>query len=385
MRAIAILLLAGQAACAQIILNPARLSSRLREMASPWNEKPLECSVTPIKPSLNFAFRIQAGYTVRVPMNQFEGPGHGWIVLVRLTPQEGDRKPVYLGSRTPLPDVPKNKVEVEMGGGYLLGEGRYDVRWMMVDDQDRACHKDWTIEAKLTRAEREARVVATPANRVDAFSLRGAASAAPAHDDVSPLRISILVHAAPLTPRRTRLRGTDEMLLMGSLSALLERLPTRSVRLVAFNLDQQKELYRRDDFTADSLQQVWSAIHRLELNVIDYQTLQNRHGQVDLIAGLLNQEVHSPQPSDAVVVLGPMARSIDKPPRGALDRPAGALPQIFFFQYRSMMRQQASLPDTLTMSINGIKGKVLTIRTPADFAKAIDQLEKRAAATAAPQ
>ena len=384
MRAVTILLLAGQAACAQIIMNPARLSPRLRDMTSPWNEKPLECSVTPIKPSLNFAFRIQAGYTVRVPMNQFEGPRHGWVILLRITPQEGDRKPVYLGSRTPLPDVPKNKVEVEMGGGYLLGEGRYDVRWMMIDDQDRACHKDWTIEAKLTRAEREAHVATAP-NRVDAFSLRGAPGSAPAHDDVSPLRISILVHAAPLSPRRTRLRGTDEMLLMGSLSALLERLPTRSIKLVAFNLEQQKELYRRDDFTADSLQQVWSAIHRLELDVIDYHTLLNRHGQVDQIAGLLNQEVHSAQPSDAVLVLGPMARSIDKPPRGSLDRPAGALPQIFFFQYRPWMRQTAMLPDTLTLSINSIKGKVLTIRTPADFAKAIDQLEKRASASAPPQ
>ncbi len=172
MRAALLFVLLAPVAPAQTMVNPARLPPRLRAMDSPWNEGPLECSVTPIKPALNFAFRIQAGFTVRIPMNQFEGKGHRWAILTRITPREGDRQPVFLASRTPLPDVPKNKVEVELGGGYLLGEGRYDVRWMLLDDQDRACHKDWTIEAKLTRAEREARVAMRP-NTVAAFSLRG--------------------------------------------------------------------------------------------------------------------------------------------------------------------------------------------------------------------
>jgi len=378
MRAALLLVFLVQGARAQAVINPARLSQRLRDMESPWNEKPLECSVTPIKPVLNFAFRMQAGFMVRIPMNQFEGKGHGWVILTRITPQGAGGRAVYLASRTLLPEVPKNKVEVEMGGGYLLGEGRYDVRWMLVDDQERACHKEWTIEARLTRGEKEAHV-AMPPGTVDAFSLRGSAAAAPAPDDLAPLRITILMHAAPLSPRRTRLRATDEMLLMGSLSALLERLPTRSVRMVAFNLEQQKEIYRRDDFTLDAIQQVWHALNRLELDLVDYHTLLNRHGHIDMLAGLLNQEMHAAQPSDAVVILGPVARSFDKPARGELERPPGDLPRLFFFQYRPAFRQAAALPDTLTLTVNNLRGKVLTIRTPAEFARAIDQLEKRAA------
>jgi hypothetical protein len=377
MRAAMLFVLLGEAALAQNVVNPAHLSQRLRDMESGWSETPLECSVTPIKPALNFSFRIQAGYTVRVPMNQFQGTGHGWVVLTRITPQEGDRKPVYLGTRTPLPEVPRTKVEVEQGGGYLLGEGKYDVRWMMVDDQDRACHKDWTIDARLSGAERRARVAMRP-NTVDAFSLRASPDSARAHDDAPPFRVSILMHAAPLSPRRTHLRATDQMLLIGSLSALLERLPTRSVRMVVFNLEQQKELYRRDNFTADAIQQVWRSLNTLELDLVDYKTLLNQKGHIDLLADLVNRETHAEQPSDAVVILGPMARFVDKPALGVLETPAGGLPRFFFFQYRPWMRQQASLPDTLTLTVNSLKGKVLTIRTPADFAKAIDQLEKRA-------
>ncbi|SPE33707.1 conserved exported hypothetical protein [Candidatus Sulfopaludibacter sp. SbA3] len=377
MRAVILCLLLSGAALAQNILNVSRLPPRLREMESNWNEKPLECSVTPTKPALNFSFRIQAGYTVRVPMNQFEGTGHGWIVMTRITPQGGDRKPVYLGARTPLPEVPKTKVEIEMGGGYLLGEGKYDVRWMMIDDQDRACHKDWTIDARLTRAERAARVAMRP-NTVDAFSLRGYPDASRTRDDAPPLRISILMHAAPLSPRRTRLRATDQMLLIGSLSALLERLPTRSVRMVVFNLEQQKELYRRDNFTSDAIGQVSRSLNSLQLDLVDYKTLLNRQGHMDLLTDLVNREMHAEQPSDAVVILGPVARFEDKPPPGVLEKPAGTLPRFFFFQYKPWFRQQASLPDSLTLTVNSLKGKVLTIRTPAEFAKAIDQLEKRA-------
>ena len=60
-------------------------------------------------------------------MRQFFGPGHLWVVLARITPEGGDRKPVYVGGRTRLPDIPRTKVELELGGGFLLGEGRYQV------------------------------------------------------------------------------------------------------------------------------------------------------------------------------------------------------------------------------------------------------------------
>lgn len=372
-------LLVSQAALAQSIISPSSLPPKLREMESRWNEKPLECGVTAMKPALNFAFRIQAGFTVKVPMNQFEGAGHYWVILTRITPQEGDRKPVYLASRTPLPFVPKTKVEIELGGGYLLGEGRYDVRWMLVDDQSRVCRKDWTIEAKLTHAERLAHVAMKP-NTVDAFSLRGGRDLPAVRDDASPLRISILMHAAPLFPRRTRMRASDEMLLIGSLSALLERLPTVSVRMVAFNLDQQKEIYRSDNFTPDSIEQVWHALNRLELNLVDYQTLLNRHGSIDLLSDLVSREVHADRPADAVLVLGPVARTIDRPQRGDIEKPSGSLPRFFFFQYKPMIHQPAALPDTLTLAVNSLKGKVMTIHSPAEFAKAIDQLERQAAA-----
>ncbi len=77
MRHLAIALLLASAGAAQTIVDPVRFGSILKALEPRAGEKPLRCEVTPIKPSLNFSFRFQAGYVVRVPMNQYSGAGHG--------------------------------------------------------------------------------------------------------------------------------------------------------------------------------------------------------------------------------------------------------------------------------------------------------------------
>ena len=114
MRPLAIALLLASACAAQVIVDPARFGSVLKSLEPRADEKPLRCEVTPIRPSLNFSFRFQAGYVVRVPMNQYSGSGHGWAMLTRITPEGGGRQPVYLVGRTRLPSIPKTKVDVEV-------------------------------------------------------------------------------------------------------------------------------------------------------------------------------------------------------------------------------------------------------------------------------
>jgi hypothetical protein len=369
-------LLAVYACPAQSIVDPSILGKTLRLFDPRPGDHPLECSVTPIKPVLNWSFRLQAGYVVRIPMRQYFGAGHKWLMAIRVTPQGGDRKPVYFAGKATLPDVPRNNVEVELSGGYLLGIGQYRVEWLMADDDGRVCRKEWRLDAKLQGSERLAKV-ATPPYSIQAFSLRGAPSDLPTRDDRAPFRVTILMHAAPLVPWRTRLRASDQMMLIGSLSALLERLPTRSIRIVVFNLDQQKELYRRDGFTLDAIDEVAQAIGGLELNLVNYKVLQNPMGYLDLISDLVNKEVQPRNGSDAVIFLGPATHFLDKPDVG--DRIQSTAPPLFsYFQIKPAFRRtEAGLPDTINLTVAALKGRTFTVFTPGDFAKAIGQLERR--------
>ena len=167
------------------------------------------------------------------------------------------------------------------------------------------------------------------------------------------------------------------MLLLGTLSSLLDRLPVRSVRLVVFNLDQQKELYREENFVPQSLNRVAQSIEAVELGRVDYRVLQNRGGHRELLAAMVNGELTAKEPSDVVLFLGPMARFQDKVPSDELEKPAGAMPRFYYLQYRPNFPQPATSPDVITQAVAKLKGKTLVIHSPGDFAKAIEQVERR--------
>jgi hypothetical protein len=379
MRPLAIALLLASACAAQGIVDPARFASLFKGLEPQAGEKLLRCEVTPIKPSLNFGFRFQAGYVVRVPMNQYSGAGHNWALLTKITPEGGGQQPVYLAAGVRLPPVPKTKVELEVGGGYLLGEGRYDVKWVMFDDTGRACRGSWRVNARLGRHERQVKL-AMPRDAIADFTLRDRSGTKRDPDDAAPLRLTVLLDAAPLNPLRTRLRASDQVTLLGLLSSLLERVPARAVRLVIFNLDQQKILLRQDAFAPDALNRVAQSLNGLELGRVDYHVLQNPRGHVDLLTGLMNQELHAETPSDVVVILGPATRYLDKVPQAALEEPHGAVPQFFNFRFKPYLRGDLDLPDSIAQATAKVKGKTIVIRTPADFARAIEQIEHRGTA-----
>jgi hypothetical protein len=373
-RALILALAAGTMAPAQSIVNPNRLRGFIAQLeAGRADEQALRCQVTIIKPSLNFSFRYQSGYMATVPMNQFSGSGHGWAMLTRITPQGGTRKPVYLMTQIGLPPVPKTKMEARVFGGYLLGEGAYDVRWMILDDAGRVFRKSWRVDVHLGHAERQVKV-AMPPDTVWEFGSGRSHSHSRGADDVAPRRLTIFLHAAPLSPWRTHMPPSDMMTLMSTVSSLLERVPTLSVRLVLFNLDQQKELYRKEGFLLQDMAKVSQTMTGIELGLVDFHVLQNKRGQVDLLTDLVNREIEAQPPSDVVLFLGPQTRYFDRVPQASLEKPHG--PEFYYFQIVPFPRQTATLSDTIQSAVSRLGGKTMTIHTPGEFAKAIDRLEK---------
>jgi len=372
MRPALLALLIASTASAQYVIDPARGAKFL---AAHSGDRELHCEVVPVRARLSFSFRFQTGYIVRMPLKQYAGPGHHWNILMRVTPTAG-HEPFYLGSYTRLPNVPKTNAQGEFGGVYQVGEGRYAVDWMLVDDQNRACRKSWKVEAKLDARERGLKL-GLAANTVSPLTFR---RWSPQNDDgdVHPLdRLTVLLHAAPLYPRSSRFRTQDRLLLVSSLAALLEAMPARSVRVVVFNLDQQKELFRKDDLMPDSFDQVAQSTSNLQLQVVDYRVLQNRRGHISLLADLIKQELEAEQPSDKVIFLGPTSRFYDKVPDAALESHLGSAPQFFYFEYKPYFGREADFPDSVAMAIRKVKGKTMLIHSPDEFARAIKEVETR--------
>jgi len=201
---------------AQTLTTPAEIRRALAQVpadeANPW----LDCAVAPIKPVLSFGLRLQAGYVFRFPLGQFAGSGHTLTVLTTVTP-EGGREPVHLIDRLALPAIPRTDQDGESGGGFFVGEGRYQVNWLLFDEQGRKCLKSWTIDGRLGRAGRAVKLV-MPHDSVTELSLGAAPARKP--DPGPPQRLTILLDAAPLTFGRTAtsmIDSSDQVLLLGAL------------------------------------------------------------------------------------------------------------------------------------------------------------------------
>jgi hypothetical protein len=372
------MLLAGSA-CAQSLIDPDRFDSALRSFEPQPGEKALKCDVSPVRPMFTFSFRFQTGYLVQVPMKQYFGKGNSWAIFTRVTPESGG-KAAYMGDRVRIPEVPKTKATGDVGGMFLVGEGKYRVEWKLMDNLGRVCRKQWNIEAKRRGNERLAES-AMPPGTIAEITLRGAPRPALKPSDTPPLRLTILLHTAPLSPRRTRISVRDRVTLTGALSALIERLPTSSVRMVVFSLDQQKEVFRQDNFSLRAMGQVSRAMSETEQGTVDVKVLANRRGHTEMMANLLNAEINDPNPADVVLVFGPPSRFFDRLPKDAVEKPAAASsPRFFFLKYAAMLRMQPTLSDTIGSAMSKVRGKTVNILTPGDFAKAIDLVERSAAA-----
>ncbi|SPE34031.1 conserved hypothetical protein [Candidatus Sulfopaludibacter sp. SbA3] len=404
----AVAVVAVWAAAAQTLVEPERLAAAREAFQTAGKSPQLRCEIKPVRPALNYGFRFQTGYVIDVPLNQFQGSGHDLTVFLQVVPDS--REATYLSSQQALPEVPATALDGEFTGRFVVGEGNYAVDALVQDDLGRACYSKWRIQARRTGRERELKPT-TPAAAVEELSGGGRREAEPAPGEKIE-RLTILLHAAPLAPDSSKLQPGDVDTLVESLAALLQQLPALSVRLVVFNLDQQAVLLRKVGFVAHDLEQVAQSLEQLQLALVDYRTLQKG----DLLSDLVQGELRTGKPADAIVFLGPHTRTQEISAQIPDQRPAmGAL---FYLQYRRqpMLPRMAGrgpayapntpdspwgnptpvmvpvgpdqpgrpVPDTIEQLVQRWKGQTIAIKAPHDFAEAIRLMAGRIRTVHAP-
>jgi hypothetical protein len=311
---------------------------------------------------------------------------------VRVTPQSGSGEATWLTSRVPIPAVSASKAVAEFSGAYLVGEGRYRVELLLADERDRACYRSWTIDAKLGARTALMRS-GLPPGGVDDVLLTRWGRRLPSDPADSGCDVAVLLHAAPMTLGAARLRDGDRLVLMSALVSLLENLPLRNVRLTLFSMDLQKEVYRTRRLTPASFTKAMESLDRLETGLVDFKTLRNPSGHVDLISDLIRREIAANDAPDAVVVLGPLSRWTDSVPRDAFAAYAGA---VHYVQLHQSDRRTDSIhthqpgseqrvesagpptalrPDTLQRAVERLGGRTTEVYGPEEFATAIRETE----------
>ncbi len=402
----------AMSAFGQSLVEAERIPAERRLFEAASTAAQLRCDLNPVRPALTFGFRFQAGYTASVPLAQLRGSGHNLTVHARVTPE--GREPVYLTKTEALPEVPESKADVVTSGTFVVGEGTYGLEVLLEDELHRNCRGSWQVQARRWGSERQLRST-TPPGAVEELSESGTRTV-----DAKPVprigKLTILVHASPLSPNRSALEPDDIQRLEDSIASLLRELPAQAVRLIAFNLDQSAIIFRKDEFVLDETDELTAALRQLELGLVDYRILRDRPLPMDLLLGLMQAELQDPKPADALIVLGPRTRMHDDVRADALGKRPAAVPPIFDLPFEFERRmlpvhgpnprmgmgnstQRPGAPmsgdqnpsptfmtpqDTIERLVGRLKGQSIPIGNPHDLADAIQHMDQRIPKTAMP-
>jgi hypothetical protein len=337
------------------------------------DDRGMLCRVQPFPVRSNFEFQFWAGYDVALPLKQFEKEGRDrpMAIAIKVTPDQPGAKAIYLLGRAGFPrKIPPDlwamkKAEMNLGGGFLVGLGKYRVELWIQDSAQRSCYRQWQVEARDKAVPtRMGRNEVKDSGFEDWAGLQGGSGT-----------VSVYVHAAAFVRRRitTKLSAWDRAVLLGSLRSLLEVGGFARARVKVFHLDGRRVLFEREDFSRGDFEQLLDVLMGLNLGTVSYETLKGPNEEV-FLTGLMSEEAARVSPSDTVVFLGPTSRS--GPKLSPLARElSGQLPPLHYLALTPWFSVESDLIERFVKA--GPGGKVHHVYQPADLAKGIREIRGR--------
>ncbi|HYL61705.1 MAG TPA: hypothetical protein VE077_03710 [Candidatus Methylomirabilis sp.] len=351
-------------AVAQELLLPSEVPAVNNLLDSQADAKSLKCEVHPRAPSLDFNFHFEAGFVLIVRPPRITA-GQEFVAYLRVTPQGAS--PTLLEAAFQFPSSHSNappdgdtgglrNAELSISGAFDLGEGRYTVELLLLD-APHSCFKRWTVQT----GKYNSRVISL------ALKPHTVAPLAPQSWDgnlhPNGVRLTVLLDAAPIDAFSPRLHAWDRALLLQALASLLTQIPCQSVDLVAFNLDQQRQVFRRQAFDSAAFDELANVLKNTEQDTIPYQAL--RRGSARRFLQQLVQEQTSGDPPDAVIFLGPATH---------FDDAMVMQPSRLRFYYLEFHYPGPLFPDIIARLTRALGGTVLPFTSANDLALAIQKL-----------
>ncbi|MGQ9632852.1 MAG: acetyltransferase [Bryobacteraceae bacterium] len=366
-------LLGGSSTDGQVRLIPTDLA--VLELREPRNDLP--CAVMPDKPALGFDLRLHSGYTVTVPLQELAGRGGLLSILFRVTPLDGQPRPVYFIQRMRVPPIEEDaRGQVQLEGSFDLGEGRYRVDWLMRDQMERVCASFWEIEASLNDNDRSISLVLPPGQVSE--TEREFFTEEPPVERIQGerlLNVKVLVNFAPDRPDAAAMRPQDIRALVSILRALSREPRIGSFSLVAFNLHEQRVLYRQQMGTRIDFPALGQAVESMNPGTVSVRQLSERNPETQFLAELVREELSSGG-TDAVIFTGAKTLLDQNVPGEAL-RAIGNIDYPVFYLNYIWNPQEVPWRDAIGNIVRFFRGAEYTISRPRDLWRAIGDIVSR--------
>jgi len=372
----------GAAAWAQVPLTGVGTqlqlnNSDLAVLEAQQIRKDLSCTVDPVKPALGFDLRFHGGYDINVPLQDLAGYENQLTILVRVTSDGRRDGPFYFFQRINVPKLPEDaKGAAVLSGLFDLGEGKYHVDLLMKDRSERVCSFNWEAEATLADRDKEIQpaIAAGSVERAEyeQFNEEPPVERAPG----KPLNIKILVNFAPQDSSLSSLRPIDTLALVTVLRRLSREPQFGKFSVVAFNVQEQRVLYRQSSAERIDFPALGRAIHGVEPGKVDLKQLSQKHGEVSFLSDLIRKEIANDHP-DAVIFAGPKVLLDDSVPEEDLKPLASDVTYPVFYMNYNLNPQAVPWRDAIGKAIRNFRGTEFSISRPRDLWFAVSEVVSR--------
>ena len=377
-----LLCLAASLADAQIFLNSTGKNARLvgtdeavLEAGDPRSDLP--CAVVHPKPVLGFDLRFHARYEVTVPMKELAGGENLLSILFRVTPLDvagkGSDSATYFVQKLRVPSIEEDaKGDAFLEGSFDVGEGKFKVEWLMRDRAERVCSDYWESEAALPAKDREMSLMIPPARIAITEPEQFRDEPPVARQSAPGLQVKVLVNFAPQNARSATLQPFDTSALVSILRSISRDPRIARFSVVAFNMHDQKVLYKQENSEKIDFPAIGRALEALKLGTVDLARLANKHSETEFLEGLLKTELASLQ-TDAVIFAGPKALLEQNVSQESL-RGVGPVNMPVFYMNYNLTPQTSPWRDSIGHAVKFLRGVEYTISRPRDLWYSVSEM-----------
>ncbi|MBC8164918.1 MAG: acetyltransferase, partial [Bryobacteraceae bacterium] len=186
-----------------------------------------------------------------------------------------------------------------------------------------------------------------------------------------------LVNFAPQNSKAATLQPLDTSALVSILRNISRDPRIGRFSLIAFNLQEQRVLYRQENADKIDFPSLGEALQTLNLGTIDLKRLSQKNGDTEFLASLIRQEVGTAGIApDAVVFAGPKALLEENVPQDSL-RQIGELSYPVFYMNYNLYPQSVPWADAISKAVKYLKGQEYTISRPRDLWYSVTEMVSR--------
>lgn len=342
------------------------------------DRKDLPCSVTQLKPALGFDLRFHSGYEVSVPLKELAGSENMLTIVFRVLAANQKDQPRYFSQRVRVPSIEESaKGDAYLQGAFDVGEGNYHVDWLMRDRSERVCSSSWDTDAALAAKDRQINLAIAP-NVIQRSDFEQFKEEPPVQrtQGEPPLNIKVLVNFAPQRSLSAALQPLDTAALVSILRSLSREPRIGKFSITAFNMQEQKVLYRQESADRIDFPALGAALAQLNLGTVDFKILGQKHADTEFLTQLIQKECAPNNHPDALIFAGPKVMLDANVPQDSL-REVGDVDYPVFYMNYNLNPQASPWKDAISHTVKYFKGYEYTISRPRDLWFAVSEMVTR--------